>query len=185
MRFKDLRELRNCEELWKGAEVVETERGITKEVRNVVIEIPYEGLTNFGLWDGFDWNWAEERFKMIYHKVLYPLYQVVQNFKRNFNTRRAYILEPDYHPKGPPCILAYHFIQRGGKMDLNMFLRSSDFLKVLPLDLYAARRFLQMVVEQVNQGEEYARFRPGKVVAFISSLHIYIEDLENQHACAT
>lgn len=100
------------------------------------------------------------------------LEDVVKLLRKNGNTRQAYL--PVWFPEDTgavhgervPCSLGYHFLIREGKLSLRYYLRSCDFVRHFNDDMYMTARLLQWVSAALPG------VVPGKVVAYISSLHI-------------
>jgi hypothetical protein len=154
----------------KEGVVVESQRGTTKEVTHVLITIPYDALLNFWEWGPLDFNFARMRYQAIFCKVHNQINSAIKMLNEYPNTRRAYILEPDYHPYGPPCVIVISFLVREGFLDASVFIRSSDVDGVLPYDLFAFRELINEVRDEVQ-----AVVRPGKICIFIQSMHRYLE----------
>jgi thymidylate synthase len=97
---------------------------------------------------------------------------VVAMLRRNGNTRQAYL--PVWFPEDTgavhgervPCSLGYHFLVREGKLSVRYYLRSCDFVRHFDDDMYLTSRLLLWVRQQLPG------VMVGKVIAYISSLHI-------------
>jgi hypothetical protein len=120
-------------------------------------------------------------------------------------TRQAYlpIWFPEdtgaHHGGRVPCSLGYHFLLRAGKLHINYFIRSCDFLRYFRDDVYMACRLCQWVLATLQDKEEEELgpeemaehggrlwiegdiggegVVPGTLSMFISSLHIFEGDL--------
>jgi len=105
------------------------------------------------------------------------LYDIVELLKRDDQTRQAYL--PVWFPedtgtvKGQrvPCTLGYHFMVRHGKMHIIYYMRSCDFIRHFPDDVYLAMR----LAEWVNR-ESGLNLMPGTLTMHISSLHVFKGD---------
>lgn len=95
------------------------------------------------------------------------------------NTRQAYLpiwfpedLEAALEGERVPCTLGYHFMSDdAGKLNLAYPMRSCDFLRFMPDDIYMAGRLLQYTVEQTG-----SLFKVGTLHMNISSLHAFQGD---------
>jgi hypothetical protein len=119
------------------------------------------------------------------------LNDVVSLLAREPHTRQAYlpIFFPEdtgaHHGERVPCTLGYHFLLRDGKLHINYFIRSCDFLRHFRDDVYLAGRLCQWMIEAVRQqlvsqqDYDYERWQdtvPGTLTMFISSLHVFEGD---------
>lgn len=106
-------------------------------------------------------------------------------------TRQAYL--PVWFPEDTgtvhgervPCTLGYHFLLRGGRLNVYYFIRSCDFLRHFANDVYLAARLCQWVLQKINscdccgeieqKHEAFCRsyWEPGNLIMQISSLHIF------------
>lgn len=94
-------------------------------------------------------------------------------------TRQAYL--PIWFPEDlgaavqgerVPCTLGYHFmVDDRGRLNLAYPMRSCDFLRFMPDDIYMAGRLLQHTVEQTG-----TLFKVGTLHMNISSLHAFKGD---------
>jgi hypothetical protein len=94
-------------------------------------------------------------------------------------TRQAYL--PIWFPEDikaardgerVPCTLGYHFmVDDRGRLNLAYPMRSCDFLRFMPDDIYMAGRLLQHTVEQTG-----SLFKMGNLHMNISSLHAFKGD---------
>jgi len=95
-------------------------------------------------------------------------------------TRQAYL--PIWFPEDTgaregqrvPCTLGYHFIMRGGNMDIVYHIRSCDLFRHFIDDVYMACRLLQWVVGSVR--DRGISCRASSLVMNIASLHIFEGD---------
>lgn len=79
-----------------------------------------------------------------------------------------------------PCTLAYHFMQRGGRLSCRYYIRSCDIYRHLSNDVYFAGRLTRWICDQVSKRTEGSEtpihFRPGGLAMHISSLHAFVGD---------
>jgi thymidylate synthase len=113
-----------------------------------------------------DIAWAQKRHDMVRTKVLFNINQVIKLLKEDPTTREAYILEMDYHPYNVPCNLAHQFMIRDGKLEVFVYLRSSNSLEILPLDIYSARKVQEEIAAALN-------VPIGRITFFVGSFHVY------------
>lgn len=119
------------------------------------------------------------------------LNDVVNQLVKSPLTRQAYlpIWFPEdtgaVHGKRVPCTLGYHFIIRGGKLDISYFMRSTDLLRHYQDDVYMAMRLAQWVVAEVNRRMEYKYDEPtppghelevGNLIFHTANMHIFEGD---------
>jgi hypothetical protein len=101
------------------------------------------------------------------------------------------------HGERVPCTLGYHFLLRGGRLNVYYFIRSCDFFRHFANDVYLAARLCQWMVQAVSnwypdydaiphplwRGDvphnrshnlySYAKPQPGNLIMQISSLHVF------------
>lgn len=90
-------------------------------------------------------------------------------------TRQAYL--PIWFPEDTgvvhggrvPCSLGYHFLQRGGYLHINYYLRSCEIYRHFRDDCYLTLRLLLHVCEKTG-------FKPGFYNMFINSFHCFVND---------
>lgn len=128
-----------------------------------------ENFPNFSIY------MAQARAEYIWAKIpMKTMLDLSILFQEDENTRRAIIYKPDWYWEEPPehinCILAYQFMKRNDKMNLHIFMRSSDFFNGFPYDWYAASQHLKWFIE--NEKTE-----KGEIYWYISNLHIRNKDL--------
>lgn len=125
------------------------------------------------------------------------LMDVADQLRKSPLTRQAYlpIWFPEdtgaVHGERVPCSLGYHFLIREGQLNVTYFIRSCDFIRHFPDDVYMAMRLGQWIRDEVNkrnQGiasvSENAPFpsKPAPVLMgnlnmHMVSLHIFGGDL--------
>ncbi|MEM2258205.1 MAG: thymidylate synthase [Candidatus Caldarchaeum sp.] len=114
-----------------------------------------------------DLKWAAERHNYVRAKCLFQINQVKKLLKTDSTTREAYILEMDYHPENVPCNLVHHFMIRDGKLELFVYLRSSNSKDILPLDIYSAKKVQKEIAD-------FLGIPIGPIKFFVGSFHVYV-----------
>lgn len=78
----------------------------------------------------------------------------------------------NYHDASrPPCVLSYHFqCTEFNKVSVTVFMRSSDFAKVLPQDTLMTWYLLRHVAKLIDH-------EVGNITFMVSNAHVYYEDL--------
>lgn len=166
-------------------------------------------------------TWTERKFSHTYMERFWPRYawcpgdreqhhgiryrygdlnDVVALLAREPYTRQAYlpVFFPEdtgaHHGERVPCTLGYHFLLREGKLHINYFIRSCDFLRHFRDDVYLAGRLCQWMIERLRGVEVtilndqsndvpepipnvWHEVQPGTLTMFISSLHVFEGDL--------
>ena len=151
----------------------------TIEIRNVVVRVDPDVsmeplITNMAF--------ADKRVKYIMHKMHFELNEIKKLLHSEPATRRARMIEPDYHPNNIACVQIMQFFRRDGCLEVTAFLRSSDTINVLPLDIYAFQRLQADVlggekgVSRKKPGDMSFNMDKGPITIHIASAHIYIED---------
>jgi hypothetical protein len=174
-------------------------RGLkTKELRNIVVEFSPEcdfvgpapdcisaEAKKFYI---KDLKFANKRVTHALHKTEFEMNQTIELLRDHPTTRRARIIECDYAPFNIPCIQSTQFFRRDGQLCCTMFLRSSDTIKVLPLDIYMAQKLQHHIVNtkakdlrgyghDVPKDVNVFNLPVGPVTCLISSSHVYLDDL--------
>ena len=184
-------------EIWnKGTSI--NPRGLkTKEIRNIIVEFQpdcdfigqasnciHEEAKRFYI---KDLKFANKRVTHAIHKTEFELNQTIELLRDHPATRRARIIECDYAPFNIPCIQSTQFFRRDGQLCCSMFLRSSDTIKVLPLDVYMAQKLQQHIAnikakdlkgcEDCPKDLNVFNLPLGPVTCLISSAHVYVDDM--------
>jgi hypothetical protein len=170
---------------------------MTKEIRNIVVEFRpdcdfigpapdciHEECKKFYI---KDLKFANKRVTHALHKTEFEMNQTIELLRDHPATRRARIIECDYAPFNIPCIQSTQFFRRDGQLCCSMFLRSSDTIKVLPLDVYLAQRLQDHIINitvndlknnsGVPKDKKVFNLPRGPVTCLISSSHFYLDDL--------
>ena len=118
------------------------------------------------------------------------LMDVVTQLAKSPNTRQAFlpIWFPEdtgaVHGKRVPCTIGYHFLIRGGQLQVTYYMRSCDLLRHFQDDVYMAGRLAQWVVSKLNlalqdnAGRYMApRLEVGRLIMHIVNLHVFEGDV--------
>jgi hypothetical protein len=111
--------------------------------------------------------------------IRYPygdLNDVVVQLLNSPQTRQAYL--PVWFPEDTgsvqgqrvPCTLGYHFMVRNKALHCTYLIRSCDFVRHFPDDVYMAGRLMQWVGEKLER-------RVGTLTMWMGSFHIFQGDL--------
>jgi len=98
------------------------------------------------------------------HKIVETLYF----FPKNDMTSRKFVIWSN------DCISCVQFLHREGKNTLNVMMRSSDIIKLLPLDIYYMKKLLDEILDE----HDIVKNPNDEVNFLVSSLHYYDDDLE-------
>jgi thymidylate synthase len=160
----------------------------TKEIRNIVIRFDQTcDFTNVEDAKGFseemkkyyikDMKFANMRVTHIRHKVEFEINETIKILDSDAATRRARIIEADYAPYNIPCLLGVQFFRRNGALETSVFLRSSNIVDVLPLDIYAMSKIRDDILDYREDKAKIPLFNldKGPITALISSAHVYID----------
>ena len=166
----------DLEDLWENTKSVGESvkvRGMdTYEICDIILHVSKEA----DLSNRIKLPFANMRLKHIIHKVEFELNNCINLLRAEPTSRRARILEADYHPYNIACIQSVQFLIRQGKLEVKLFLRASDLQGVLPYDIYATRGLQDIVLKKLNEKTGTCRLvklEKGDLTAFISSAHIY------------
>lgn len=122
-------------------------------------------------------NWREDYVDAFGIRYDYgDLGDVVHQLEKNPFTRQAYL--PVWFPEDTgavsnqrvPCTLGYHFMVRHGQLNCTYLIRSCDFMRHFPDDVYMAGRLTQWVAMHINQPV-------GSLTMWIGSFHIFNGDI--------
>jgi thymidylate synthase len=106
---------------------------------------------------------------------------VVEKLKSDPDTRQATLTIWDRNP-GPsrdyPCTVAMDFKLRGGKLNLHVFMRSSDAWLGIPYDVFSFAMVAHLVCCRLNAGHACleACTEPGTLYLTAASSHLYERD---------
>jgi hypothetical protein len=122
-----------------------------------------------------DKKFADMRVTHILNKVEFEMNKTIDLLLDHPTTRRARILEADYHPMNIACIQSTVFFRRNGALEATVMLRSSDIVDVLKLDVYATQRLQDHILATKADKKVPAFNLPrGPVTALIASAHTYL-----------
>lgn len=123
-----------------------------------------------------DMAFANKRVTHIRHKVEFEMNQTINLLSSDSATRRARIIEADYHPFNIACLLGVQFFRREGALETTVFLRSSNIVDVLPLDIYAMSQLRDDILKFREAKAKVPTFNleKGPITALISSAHVYL-----------
>ena len=173
-----------CDRIHIGGEKVVTEDGqITKEIRNLVLQVnsPTIGwpITDSG-WDipalevyVRDQILGTENptgFSYIYGQRIAPrLDELIEKLRSQPESRRAVISlwqESDYDIQHPPCWMVLEFLIRSNQLHLTAFIRSNDIKQAWPANAYGLSKLISYVAEKVG-------CETGSLTTISASAHIY------------
>lgn len=105
------------------------------------------------------------------------LNDVVEQLRKSPHTRQAYL--PVWFPEDTgavhggrvPCTLGYLFNIRKNRVHMVYYIRSCDFLRHFPDDVYMAGRLLQWMVETLDCG-----YKTGDLTMHMNSFHVFKGD---------
>jgi len=110
---------------------------------------------------------------------------VVRQLHRSPATRQAYL--PVWFPEDTgavhgervPCSLGYHFMIRDHKLHLTYFIRSVDFLRHFPDDVYMGVRLAQWVRDELSRklDEGVVEYEMGDFTMHMCNLHVFGADM--------
>lgn len=111
------------------------------------------------------------------------LADVVEQLGKSPATRQAYlpVWFPEdtgaVHKERVPCTLGYQFLIREGQVNITYFIRSCDFVRHFPDDVYMAGRLAQWMSMQLRRSWR-VQVQPGQLVMHMTSLHVFGGDLD-------
>lgn len=164
---------------------------VTKEIRNIVVKFfpecdfdpahlddPKKVTEEGKRFYIRDMPFAKKRITVIRHKIIFEMNETAKILNEDAATRRARIIEPDYAPYNIPCLVANQFFRRNGALEMSVFLRSSDLINVLPLDIYAMQALQQDILDARAEKAKVPMFNldKGPITALIASSHVYLLD---------
>jgi hypothetical protein len=116
------------------------------------------------------------------------LEDVITHLSNDPFSRQAYI--PVFFPEDTgavhggriPCSIGYHFIIRFNRLHVVYQLRSCDYLRHLPDDIYLTVRLAHHLIEKLNNSLSFKQkelnILPGMLTLHITSLHIFSPEVE-------
>lgn len=108
------------------------------------------------------------------------LQDVAELLKRSPYTRQAYL--PVWFPEDTgnvmeqrvPCTLGYHFQYRKDQLDCTYLIRSCDFFRHFPDDVYMAGRLMQWMAMEMSDPLDDEPVRVGTLTMHIMNLHTFV-----------
>ena len=76
-----------------------------------------------------------------------------------------------------PCSIDYQFIIRNNKLMVLYHIRSNDYFRHFPIDIWLANALQEYIVEQLK--DTYPNLKVGSLNYYCGSFHAYNEDLSN------
>ena len=128
--------------------------------------------------DKFDYTYAE--------RMAPQLAYVVEALKDDIHSRRAMMMIWDQtldanqmsgFQTRVPCSISYQFLIRNNRLYCVYYIRSQDFYKHFPIDIWQASEIMNWMVKQLKS--KYKNLKVGSLNYFAGSLHAYNEDLKN------
>lgn len=122
-------------------------------------------------------------------RVVDQLPYVVATLLRDRDSRQAVITTWREKPpvtKDVPCTICFEFLIRDGKLNLHVFMRSSDVWLGLPYDCFNFSMLAHLVCCRLNiaaanlDNQQYVT--PGTLYLTAGSSHLYERDFEKAHA---
>lgn len=126
-------------------------------------------------------------------KVMQQLPYVIDKLMEDPDTRQAGLTiwrESPPKTKDVPCTVAMFFNIRDGKLNANVFMRSSDIWMGLPYDVFnfsMIGHFVCAVFNEVNSPDSgtVACIEPGDLYVTAASSHLYERNLKDATKCLT
>lgn len=75
--------------------------------------------------------------------------------------------------KDYPCTVAMDFKIRGGRLNMHVFMRSSDIWLGVPYDVFSFAMVAHLVCCRINRGQCASPLRPGYLYLTAASSHLY------------
>jgi thymidylate synthase len=189
---------RILEVIWYRGEEFASQRGKTKEVRNLLArvtdpkdrEIPgfpmgESELKKYALQllsperAGFDYTYGERLRSWGEGVVPEPVDQIegaIKLLKKDSSTRRAtcvtWIPPKDLKTSEVPCLILLDFKVRGGVVDATAVFRSNDMFGAWPANVYGLNRVNEHVAGKIKA-------KAGSITTHSISAHIYEHDYKN------
>lgn len=137
--------------------------GIAWELRrDIWEEFLHDGEFGYSYSERFDWH--------------QQVRNVIDRLKEDPGSRQLYVAmwtQSDSKYLGSirvPCSLGWHFMLRGGKLNMTYFMRSCDFATHFQNDIFMAMKLQQHIARQ-------AGVKVGHYCHYIGSFHVYKKDV--------
>jgi len=189
---------RILEVVWYRGEEFASQRGKTKEIRNLLVRVadPRDReISGFPMKEpelkkyaeqllsperaGFDYTYGERLRSWGEGVVEHPVDQidaVVSLLKKDAGTRRAtcvtWIPPKDLKTSEVPCLILLDFKVRAGVLDATAVFRSNDMFGAWPANVYGLNKVNEYVAKEIKA-------TPGSVSTHSISAHIYEHDYKN------
>lgn len=169
-----------------GENIITEDRQMTREVRNLIVEIehPGEGYPIKGTGWGIEalsqyasqlLDPADKGFVYDYGSRLAQDGQIdvaIEKLKENKNTRRAILSTrnrcKDMFEQHTPCLQIVEFLYREGKLHMTCFFRSNDMRDAWPSNIYGLYALLGYVAMKTG-------LEMGSITTHSVSAHYYID----------
>lgn len=119
-------------------------------------------------------------------KIFHQLPYVVKKLGEDPATRQAGLTIWRENPPATrdyPCTIAIWFQLRGGKLDLCVFMRSSDVWLGVPYDVFNFSMLAHLVCGLLREEHNHYSVVPGTLYITAASRHIYHDDLSSIETC--
>lgn len=138
------------------------------------------------LWQNLMSKKEGDRFDYTYAERMAPqLESVVEALKDDIHSRRAMMMIWDQNLDANqmagfqtrvPCSISYQFLIRNNRLYCVYYIRSQDFYKHFPVDIWQASEIMNWMVKRLKS--KYKNLKVGSLNYFAGSLHAYNEDLK-------
>lgn len=118
-------------------------------------------------------------------KISAQLDYVVAKLKQDNDTRQAGLTiwrENPKHTKDVPCTVAMFFNIRNGKLNANVFMRSSDIWLGIPYDVFNFSMVAHLICCRINDGNS-TTITPGNLYLTAASSHLYDVNADAARGC--
>ena len=120
-------------------------------------------------------------------KILHQLDYVINKLEKDHDTRQAGLTiwrENPPETKDVPCTIAVFFNIRGGKLNCQVFMRSSDIWLGIPYDVFNFSMLSHLVCARLNNGnKENIYVKPGNLYLTAASSHLYSRNFKSATKC--
>lgn len=120
-------------------------------------------------------------------KIMAQLPYVIDKLRLDEDTRQAGLTiwrESPPETKDVPCTVAIFFNIRKGKLNANVFMRSSDVWLGIPYDVFNFSMLSHLVCASLNMKSELSKtISPGKLFLTAASSHLYESNWSDAKLC--